>query len=252
MSEQPPAAPDGPTVDHVLVEVTVPAPANVVWAALRDPQKIKQWFGWDADSLKDEIDFIFVTHANADDARMVVDFVGVPDRYEVEARGEWSIVRVVRSAPAGENWSDVFDGMIEGWISFTWQLAFALTRHPGQTRRTLFLSGPPREDRLARSLLGLDAAPAPGEPWSMPLGPEAEAAGQVWFLARHQTGVTVDAWGDGLLVVVDQPPAEKHPRGVTMLTLTTYGLSDAAFAGLETRWKRWWDQRFETVAPGCG
>lgn len=241
---------DQPMEDHVLVEVTVPAPADAVWAALREPQKISQWFGWDTDGLKDEIDFIFVTHADADDERRVVSFVGVNDRYEVEARGDTSIVRVVRSAPAGE-WSDVFDGMIEGWISFTWQLAFAFARHEGQTRRTIFFSGPPREDRLALSLLGLDAAPAPGEPWSMPLGPEVEASGQVWFLARHQMGVTVDAWGDGLLVVLDQPPTEKHPRGTTMLTLTTYGLGDAAFADLQSRWQGWWDQRFETVAPGC-
>lgn len=243
-------AADQPREDHVLVEVTVPAPADAVWAALRDPQKIKNWFGWDADSLKDEIDFIFITHAEADDEKRVVSFVGVNDRYEVEARGDASVVRVVRSAPAGD-WSDVFDGMIEGWISFTWQLAFAFARHADQPRRTIFLSGPPREDRLARSLLGLDAAPAPGEPWSMPLGPDAGASGEVLFLARHQTGVTVDAWGDGLLVVVDQPPTEKNPRGTTMLTLTTYGLSDAAFADLETRWKGWWDQRFESVAPGC-
>lgn len=240
---------DGPTVDRVLVEVTVPAPAATVWAALRDPQKIKQWFGWDADSLKDEIDFIFVTHAVADDARMVVDFTGVPDRYEVEARGESSVVRVVRSAPAGDDWSDVFDGMVEGWISFTWQLAFALARHPDQPRRTVFLAGPPREDRMARSLLGLDAAPAPGERWSMPLGPDESAAGDVWFLSRHQTAVTVDAWGDGLLVVLDQPPTEKSPRGTTMLILTTYGLSDAAFADTEARWTGWWAPRFETVAP---
>ncbi|MDP3368841.1 MAG: hypothetical protein Q8M32_03220, partial [Brevundimonas sp.] len=127
-----------PMEDHVLVEVTVPAPADAVWAALRDPQKIKQWFGWDADSLKDEIDFIFVTHAEADEARRVVTFVGVNDRYEIEPIGETtSLVRVVRSAPVGD-WSDVFDGMIEGWISFTWQLAFAFARHPGETRRTLF------------------------------------------------------------------------------------------------------------------
>ncbi len=245
-------AADQPMEDHVLVEVTVPAPADAVWAALRDPEKIKDWFGWETDGLKDEIDFIFVTHASADDEKRVVTFVGVNDRYEVEARGDDSIVRVVRSAPA-RDWSDVFDGMIEGWISFTWQLAFAFAfaRHPGQTRRTIFFSGPPREDRLARSLLGLDAAPAPGERWSMPLGPDAEATGEVWFLARHQTGVTVDAWGDGLLVVVDQPPNEKRPRGTTMLTLTTYGLSDAALAGLQTRWQGWWDERFETVAPGC-
>jgi hypothetical protein len=250
MSEPLTPAADGPTVDDVLVEVTVPAPADVVWAALRDPRKIEHWFGWDADSLKDEIDFIFVTHAAADDARRVVDFVGVPDRYEVEARGETSLVRVVRSAPAGD-WTDIFDGMIEGWISFTWQLAFALRRHPGQARRTIFFSGSPREDRLARSLLGLEAAPEPGEKWSMPLGPDEAASGEVWYLARHQTGVTVDAWGDGLLVVLDQPPTGKHPRGTTMLTLTTYGLSDTTFADIQSRWQAWWDQRFETVAPGC-
>ena len=240
-----------PMEDHVLVEVTVPAPADAVWAALRDPQKIKDWFGWETDGLKDEIDFIFITHASADEERRIVSFVGVNDRYEVEATGDaTSLVRVVRSAPAGE-WSDVFDGMIEGWISFTWQLAFAFARHPGQTRRTLFFSGPPREDQLARSLLGLDAAPAAGEPWSMPLGPDAAASGQVWFTARHQIGVTVDAWGDGLLVVVDQPPSAKRPRGTTMLTLTTYGLDDAELSGLQTRWQAWWDERFETIAPGC-
>ena len=240
-----------PMEDHVLVEVTVPAPADAVWAALRDPQKIKDWFGWETDGLKDEIDFIFITHASADEERRIVSFVGVNDRYEVEATGDaTSLVRVVRSAPAGE-WSDVFDGMIEGWISFTWQLAFAFARHPGQTRRTLFFSGPPREDQLARSLLGLDAAPAAGEPWSMPLGPDAAASGQVWFTARHQIGVTVDAWGDGLLVVVDQPPSAKRPRGTTMLTLTTYGLDDAALADLQARWQAWWRERFETIAPGC-
>ena len=240
-----------PMEDHVLVEVTVPAPADAVWAALRDPQKIKDWFGWETDGLKDEIDFIFITHASADEERRIVSFVGVNDRYEVEATGDaTSMVRVVRSAPAGE-WSDVFDGMIEGWISFTWQLAFAFARHPGQARRTLIFSGPPREDQHARSLLGLDAAPAAGEPWSMPLGPDAAASGQVWFTARHQIGVTVDAWGDGLLVVVDQPPSEKRPRGTTMLTLTTYGLDDAALADLQARWQAWWDERFETIAPGC-
>ena len=239
-----------PTEDHVLVEVTVPAPADAVWAALRDPAKIRDWFGWDADTLKDEIDFIFVTHAEADEAARTVTFVGVNDRYEVEARGDASIVRVVRSAPAGD-WSDVFDGMIEGWISFTWQLAFAFARHGLKPRRTIFFSGPPRADGLGRSLLGLDAAPAAGEPWSGPLGPEPQASGEVWFTARHQIGVTVDAWGDGLLIVVDQPPTEKKPSGFTMLTLTTYGQSDAALADLQARWQAWWDERFETAQPGC-
>ena len=41
-----------PMEDHVLVEVTVPAPADAVWAALRDPAKIKDWFGWETDGLR--------------------------------------------------------------------------------------------------------------------------------------------------------------------------------------------------------
>ena len=86
---------------------------------------------------------------------------------------------------------------------------------------------------------------------SGPLGPHTTASGQIWFTARHQTGVTVDAWGDGLLVVLDQPPSEKRPRGTTMITLTTYGLSETAFADLQSLWQGWWDERFETVAPGC-
>jgi hypothetical protein len=240
-----------PMEDHVLVEVTVPAPADAVWAALRDPQQIRNWFGWDTDALKDEIDFIFVTHAEADEERRTVTFVGVNDRYEIEAQGQNTLVRVVRSAPVGE-WTDVFDGMIEGWISFTQQLAFAFARHPGQTRRTIFFSGPPHADQLGRSVLGLDAAPAPGEPYTMPLGPDA-ASGQVWFVSRHQIGVTVNAWGDGLLVVAESPPkADKRPRGATMLTLTTYGLSDRAFADLESRWKTWWEAHFENAAPHEG
>ena len=81
--------------------------------------------------------------------------------------------------------------------------------------------------------------------------PSPQASGEIWFTARHQTGVTVAAWGDGLLVVVDQPPTDKKPRGSAMLTLTTYGLSEAALADLQARWQAWWDERFETVAPGC-
>ena len=36
-----------------------------------------------------------------------------------------------------------------------------------------------------------------------------------------------------------------------MLTLTTHGLDDAELSGLQTRWQAWWDERFETIAPGC-
>src|SRR5690606_17555088 len=140
----PPLSPEVPmtdapaqTKDHVLAEVVVPAPAAAVWRALREPALIREWFGWQADSLAEEIEFIFVTHAAADEAAGVIDFEGVPDRYEIEARDGGAAVRVVRRLPADAE-LPAFDGMVEGWISFTWQLAFALARHDLAPRRTLF------------------------------------------------------------------------------------------------------------------
>lgn len=38
---------------------------------------------------------------------------------------------------------------------------------------------------------------------------------------------------------------------MTMVTPATHGLSDAALAYLESRWRGGWDERFETIAPGC-
>jgi uncharacterized protein YndB with AHSA1/START domain len=201
MSEPLTPAADGPTVDHVLVEVTVPAPADVVWAALRDPRKIEHWFGWDADSLADEVEFIFFTYGRADDAARVLDFEGVPDRYELEDRGDHTIVRLIRSAPAaGEDWTGVFEDMTEGWIAVTEQLRFMMARHFGQTRRTLYFGGEPRTGALnGAAALGLTDIPAVGEPWAATL-PSGDVSGEVWHLGRHQVGLTVREWGAGLLL----------------------------------------------------
>jgi hypothetical protein len=156
---------DQPMEDRVLVEVTVPAPADQVWATLRDRDRLMQWFGWDTDSLGAEVDWIFFDHAAPDDANKVLNFGGMPDRYEVVADGENTIVRVVRSAPASEDdWNAVYEDMTEGWISFTQQLAFLLARHVGQPRRTIYLSGEPLGDHALNGLtgVGMDDVPAQG------------------------------------------------------------------------------------------
>lgn len=61
------------------------------------------------------------------------------------------------------------------------------------------------------------------------------------------------ACGEGEPAVLHSPPDDVKPSpGATMLTLTTYGLSDAAFADLQGRWKTWWEARFENAAPHTG
>ena len=49
-----------PHPSRVVVDVTIAAPIERVWQALRDPALLAQWFGWDYDKLAEEIDVIFL------------------------------------------------------------------------------------------------------------------------------------------------------------------------------------------------
>ena len=66
--------------------------------------------------------------------------------------------------------------------------------------------------------------------------------GEIWYTTEHQAGLTVDAWGNGLLVLSHIPPGEQKPDGVTMAILSVYG--DVDRDELEARWRAWWQQRW--------
>lgn len=241
--------------DSVIIEVTVSASADEAWDALRDPAQIARWFGWDADSLPAEIQYIFLDHAEADDAGRVLQFAGMPDRFEVEARGDGAVVRLVRadSTRTADDWGGIYDDMITGWIAFVQQLAFWLNRHRGQDRRTLYLSGMAADAAFPTpsDALGLNAVRGvtAGAPYELD-GAGERLSGTVQFVTALQTGLTVDGW-NGLLVVVDRP----HGMGGLAeaggyVIVTTHGLDDASFAGLESRWTTWWSERYPNDRPG--
>ena len=66
--------------------------------------------------------------------------------------------------------------------------------------------------------------------------------GTVWARAASQLALTVDGWGDGLLVLAEQPVTPHRPDGGAMALLTTYGQDDAGFAALTSRWNAWWEK----------
>lgn len=223
--------------NRIELELTVSAPLDVVWRALRDPVQIRRWFGWDYDALEAEIEQIFVTGAEADDAAHSLDLGG--DLIELSARDEdTTILRVARPAPAGaRGWDDGYDEISQGWLAFFEQLRFALERHPDQERRTIRLEGgsvgaPPPAEALGVAHLTLgaayDSSAAPGE----------RLVGEVWFRGEHQLGLTVGAYGDGLLVLTAKP------AGGAAAIVTTYGLGEADVARLEQAWRTWWDERY--------
>lgn len=239
-----------------LVEVTVSAPAAEVWRALRDPAAIREWFGWDSDSLGDEIEYIFEQHAEADDAARVLQF-GRGDRFELEDRGASCVLRVVRPAPSADtDWDDVFDDETQGWIAFVQQLAFAFARHRLGHRRTLYSSGSPRVANGASATRALGLAIdglRPGDRIAVAAQTGEAIAGTLWHRGRHQHAITVDGWGDGLLLLIERPASDRWPHGGSQAILTTYGLDDDAFEALRARWSAWWDGHLgPSVSDGAG
>ena len=152
--------------DPVIVEVTIAAPAADVWRALRDPDQIRRWHGWDYEGIEDEIRQIYFDESRASENDRTLE-TGA-GRFELEPLTDTTTrVRLTRAAPAGEDdWHGIYDEINEGWLSFTQQLRFYLERHRDEERRTLHV-----ERRV----------PVPeGEPW---------------FSSEHQTAVLLGDYG---------------------------------------------------------
>ena len=234
----------------VVVELLVSAPIDVVWNALRDPAAITQWFGWNHPDIAEEIKYIFETHATADAAAHRLT-TGNTDEFVLEARGDQTIVRVTRAAPATGTWDDIYDEITEGWRTFTYQLQFFFNRHPGEARRTVYVSGRARREGAPRppEALGLGALVTAntGDAYALDAPTGDRLTGQVWFRSAWQIGVTVDAFGSGLLIGMRRPATEKSPHGGGMFVLTLYGFDEAAHAALTARWKAWFETQFDNV-----
>jgi len=224
------------------IEVTVAAPAETVWHALRDKETIRNWHGWDYDGLDEEIELIYFTEVAEDAGARTLDVQG-GDLIRLADSGDDTIVTLTR-APRGSNpeWDAYYAEITEGWITFLHQLKFAIERQPGAARRTLYFAGSNESGRDVVAELGL------------PDGPTIDTAlvgehvkGEVWFRSEHQLGITVDAWGDGLLVVSSTGPTGDKPDGAATAILSTYELDDDRLEELRARWAPWWASLFPAV-----
>ena len=237
--------------DRVLVEILVAAPIDTVWRALRDPEELRRWFGWEYAGLAEEVDLIFGPETVATDADHTLRFGGMPDRYTLEAHGNHTIVRLIRSAPVTDpSWTGIYDDVAEGWLTFTEQLRFMLERHHHQERRTLYLNGRAKTAvPLPAQALGLDSVMAvpTGHRYTAKTTMGETLEGAIWFRSPYQLGLTVDAYGDGLIIVGTRPTTAKSPHGGGNVVITTYGLDDATFAALRDCWIAWWGNQYEVI-----
>ncbi|NMO50866.1 activator of HSP90 ATPase [Actinoplanes sp. TBRC 11911] len=194
------------------VEVSVDAGRDEVWESVTQPAVLHQWFGWDYDGLDAEIQQIFVSEAT----------LWAPERMgwadgsflQVDGDDDSARVRVAREG-FGEAGPDDYDAIEEGWRAFLIQLRFLLSRRPQGRRRTLYLTG----QTTGRQALALVDAE-----W------QRDGARVAWAVT-----------GDGHLVVAaGRVPLDEHEAAHVEITVSTYGLDDAAFETQREEWtKRW-------------
>ena len=129
--------------DRPQIVVTVAAPVEAVWHALRDKEKIRHWHGWEYEGpeggLEEEIDLIYFTRAVEEGTTLTL---GNGDDFVVEPVEGGARITLTR-APHGADpeWEAYYDDVTEGWTTFLNQLRFAVEHHPGEARQTLFYSG---------------------------------------------------------------------------------------------------------------
>lgn len=238
---------------RVLVEVTIAAPVDTVWRAIRETDQLLSWFGWDADTLPEEVDMIFGHPAAVDDQAHTIRFQaweGIADGFELAPRQGTTVLRVVRFGAAEIDWQSTYEDVNEGWVSFVQQLRLLVERHHGARRRTIYRSGAARPGVPAPSeALGLGGLRErlDGADYTAVLPTSDEIDGVVWHRSCFQLGVLVRQWGDGLLVVHDKDATPSRPHGGGAVLLTTFGLDDATFADLERRFGQWWDERYPSA-----
>jgi hypothetical protein len=237
--------------DTPRIEVTVAAPIETVWSVLREPELIARWHGWECEELTEEIRTIYLNGATADHDTYTLTLAD-GDLFTLHEVPGGVLVRITRSPRDPESdWAVYYDDINEGWWTFLQQLRFAAERHGMAERRTLFLEGRLVEAEPVVDTAGVgDAALLPaGSAYAATAAPGDALAGSVWARGERQLVLTVDGWGDGLLVLAEQLVNPHRPDGGAMVLLTTYGQSEEIFAELAARWTAWWEKHTVKTDP---
>lgn len=235
------------------LSVVINADAPQVWTMLREPSKVAQWHGWQAEDLDDEIKEIYFSADVEESPDHTSLTVHGGDIFELRPVPQGTLVSVTRAAvDHNSEWAAWDEDITQGWLMFLQQLRFALERHPHGKRHTLFLQVPGGAGS-AIDKLGLAELPARGDNYQLTLATGEEISGKVWYRTNHQVGLTVHSYadhGDGLLVVADQLAIEDvRPDGGSMVIASTYGLGAARLDSIRSSWDSWRAENYPTSEP---
>lgn len=209
------------------LSLTIKDSIDTVWSALRQKQKLAQWFGWNYEGLEAEINDIYFTNVReegATDRAQRSLAVNGGDTFVLIAKGDNTELQLIRRPLDGTAEDNYYDTITEGWISFIEQLRFMLECKPNDTRKTIV-----RNQQLDKdAILGqLGLANVQEEQTFEGSLEGTKLSGSVRFSTPQQIGLLVDGWGPGLLVI---------QFSENMQLLTTYELEDDTFRKLTEKW----------------
>jgi len=228
-----------------VTTVVLPLPLKDCWPYFREPDLVREWHGWEYDGLDAEVKEIFVDGAAVSEDHRTLGFgTHLFNLFEDDGTTR---VDVHRAPLPEESETQYLPDIDEGWTTFLQQLRFKLARHRDDPRRTITCSGTPKDTTISPVQwlgLGQVGLQEVGAEYGATVGPGDALTGTLWFVSRNQIGVTVDAWGDGLLIV-----SNGHESGPPYTSgqaiLTTYGLEETKREELARRWNAWWSRHFQ-------
>jgi len=201
------------------VEVAIRVEKHRVWDALTEPEQISQWFGWDSETLGDEIEYIFVEHSEQDPGNFRLNAKEDGGMYLEVAESEGN--SVVRAVQPGDDPADGSDPVEEGWIQFLHQLKRYVEEHDSDRRKTLHLTGAGPAREVAAAV-------------------EGRLPGEDWFAGTYTRVIATGDFGPGLGVLYMHAPLDSDEEENASLTLSTWGLSEAEFFEVTSDWLGWW------------
>jgi len=236
-----------------IVSLEIHAGLTAVWEHLREPTRVRRWYGWDSPGLDQEAHrFVDVPAEHRDVEHDATTHTLTWPNHDVltvsAAAHEPALTHVHLTRRSHEALAVQFDGNMdevdETWIADLHQLQFALEKHPGAERRTLAvrdLDAGPRQDRLL-SRAGLHGVRG------IPVGGHVEArrpdgtmlGGTLLYKTEHQVGIQLHGLSEALLVVREAPIGSHPPHGTVTAVLSVYGVDDGTFQDITARWSGWW------------
>jgi uncharacterized protein YndB with AHSA1/START domain len=239
-------------------EIVIAAPVEEVWKALTDAEELVRWFPleakvtpgpdgsilmrWDGKS-EFERGRIQIWEPNRHLRTMdeAGTWVGIATDYYLGGRGGSTVLRVVSSGFAGENWEETLDSFGLGWDFELRGLRHYLEHHRGQARlvgRALarYTDEGTAWDRLTGpgGLFGPEGwtARVPGAEVRAhgPGGEIIKGEAQLWQPPK-QLAATIETWSDSWFRL-------QLYGGTAAVWLATWGLPDSSVRALEEGWRK--------------